>query len=456
MPRHSAPVQVSPTRVAPSKPRAFDWLVVGLLFSYVWRIQDLYPILAKVQLPILVSLAALALFFMEGHAKRLRKMGREPILRAATFLLVWMVLSVPGSVFPGLSFRFIFNDHIKTFLMMLMIMVSVRGLADVERLVLAQVAGAGIYCLKILTEFHIGSNGRLNELLYYDSNGLALLIVASLPLAVSFLPSGSKIWRRMLALAASAIFVVAIVRTGSRGGFLALIAVTAYLVFAFRAIKAHVRIGAVAACAVLLFTVAGPRYWTMMATLLHPTQDYNWEGNNDVGRMDIWKRGIGYMNEHPLFGVGANAFPVAEGTISPLARRQERGIGLKWSAAHNSFVQVGAELGYPGLIAFVTLLALAFRTMWRVGRASSSTDPVRRRQGVLGQALVGSLIGYVVAGFFLSQAYSAFLYGTLGIIVGLARTAGPNGGRRTNPVPRQRHVRSTPAPHTRAVRVKHS
>lgn len=405
------------------KPRAFDYLVIGLTLTYVWRIQDIYPILGSVKVPVLISLAALGVWLVDGHASRSMSRLRHPLARTATFILLWMVLSVPTSVFPGLSFSFITGDHIKTYLMMLMIIGSIRGFADVERLIVAQVVGAGLYCFQILTSYQVGANGRLGDLAYYDSNDLAMLIVGTLPLAIYFLRGDAKPWRRFVALVCVAVFVVAIVRSGSRGGFLGLVAVAIFLLLAFRAIPARVRFGAVAGGALMLSLVAGPRYWEMMGTLLHPENDYNWSGNNEVGRMAIWQRGMGYMMQQPITGVGVNAFPVAEGTLSAISERQALGIGLKWSAAHNSFVQIGAELGIPGLIAFVLLLWQWLRTAWRDGQAPARASPRERARAALGQAMAGSLLGYVVCGFFLSQAYSAFVYTMVAILVGMAATA---------------------------------
>ena len=400
--------------------RPFDLLVYGVVLSYVWRIQDLYPVLATLKYPVLVSLAALGFFFVKGHATRVLRRIQHPILSAATFLLFWMVVSVPGSVYQGLSFRFVLDDHIKTFLMMLMVVATIRSVVGLQRVLLVQVIGATLYCVLILTRFEVGPGGRLGNLYFYDANDLAMLIVATLPLAVYFLRSSARPLHRLLALTAVGLFAMAIVKTGSRGGFLGLIAVTTYLVIGFNAIPFRVRAGGVVGAAIVLFTVAGPQYWNMMETMLNPTADYNWAGNADSGRMAVWSRGIGYMLDRPITGVGVSAFPVAEGTISPLAERQQYGIGLKWSAAHNSFVQIGAELGVPGLIAFVLLLFKALTIAWRPlpdgGVARDACAPI-------GQALTGAIIGYIVAGFFLSQAYAPFLYTTLACVVGLSYVA---------------------------------
>jgi O-antigen ligase len=124
--------------------------------------------------------------------------------------------------------------------------------------------------------------------------------------------------------------------------------------------------------------------------------------------MQIWKRGIGYMLANPLLGVGPNNFPTAEGTLSPLAQRQQYGIGVRWNAAHNSFVQIGAETGLPGLALFIAMIASGFAAL-------------RRAPAPLTPALTASLIGFVVGAFFLSLAYSEMLYTLLAFAVAMRK-----------------------------------
>lgn len=401
----------------------------GLILAYVWRFQDLFPLLNTIKFSTVASVVALGFFLLNGPSlKRLPVIFRHPVFRWALVMLGMMVLSVPASLYPGLSFSFIVNDHIKTFLMFVILATMIRGAADVERLALVNILGAAVYSYMILTHFRIGSNGRVENLDYYDANDIGMLLVGTIPLLVYFLRKGVPLRRRIPAFVTGPLVMMAVVRTGSRGAFLGLIAVAAYLLFRFTAIPRRARFGSLAVLALVLLFAASDQYWTMMSTLLHPTEDYNWSGNAQGGRMEIWKRGIGYMLRRPVTGVGVEAFPVAEGTISPLADRQQLGFGLKWSAAHNSFVQIAAELGIPGIVAFIAFLITAFR---RLGARE------RDGPGALEQGLRGSIIGYAVTGFFLSQAYAAFLYALMGVIVGYLA-----GGPRSAPAPAQRGART--------------
>ena len=172
-----------------------------------------------------------------------------------------------------------------------------------------------------------------------------------------------------------------------------------------------------------MLTTANDTYWTQMRTILAPEQDYN--RSSDEGRMKIWERGVGYMLLHRVLGVGAAHFPVAAGTISPLASRAEVGLGVKWSAAHDSFAQVGAELGVPGLLLFVAFLGAGFVSLARVSRRPSGAPRPRDGSPRLAQALTASLVGWVVGAFFLSLAYSDMIYALVALATALRKVATP-------------------------------
>jgi O-antigen ligase len=423
--RHPAPGASRPARVRRAPEPVADPLVfavIGAMMIYVWRVQDLHPILGALQLPSLVSLLAFGLFVLDGDRRRkLRTIWSQPVIRVVTAIMCLAVASVPTSVHDGMSFRFILNDLGKNFVLMLIIAASVRSFADVRRYSFAMLLGAMWYAQYVYFNIEVGLSGRLGELAYYDANDLGMLLVCSIPLALFFLLRGTNAIVRLGALLSLPLFLLVIIMSGSRGAFLGFVAVGFYLLLFFDSVSKKARIIAVVASFVALTALGSEQYWGMMRTLLNPKDDYNWSGQSDSGRMDVWKRGVGYMLSRPLTGVGVFAFPVAEGTISELASRQDIGIGLKWSAAHNSFVQIGAELGIFGLCAFCMAIFYAYRSSQRSGRSPPSTGRRTSDARVLGQALGGAIVGFIVCGFFLSQAYAAFTFVLYGLVVGLAK-----------------------------------
>jgi O-antigen ligase len=293
---------------------------------------------------------------------------------------------------------------------------AVRGVRDVERLAFAYLAGVAIYAAVVLSRFKLsGTDWRLASLYDYDANEFATLIAISLPLAVYFAFRPGPLWRRMAALGAGGVLAVGFIWAGSRGGFLAVLAVGGYLLAWYRGMRVGFRIAATGLIALVFITAASDSFWSKMTTILSPDQDYNVTAES--GRVQVWKRGVGYMLSHPVLGVGAGNFPVAEGTISPLLHDMAPDQGLKWSAAHNSYLEVGAELGVPGLLLF---LAMLWRTFRGLSRVAGRTPPARSPPpGPLSQTLTAALIGYVVGAFFLSLAYRDLLYVLIALAVGL-------------------------------------
>jgi O-antigen ligase len=157
-------------------------------------------------------------------------------------------------------------------------------------------------------------------------------------------------------------------------------------------------------------------YWTMMKSILHPNDDYNM--TQETGRKAIWKRGMLYMEMRPITGVGIRAFPQAEGTLSPVARSYaESGRGIKWSVAHNSFVEIGAECGAIALAAFLGLFFVVFRILARVRAGPRGSPWVTPSDQAYSQMLIASFIGFIACGFFVSAEYFAYLYVLFGLVV---------------------------------------
>ncbi|OYV74295.1 MAG: hypothetical protein B7Z72_00495 [Gemmatimonadetes bacterium 21-71-4] len=391
-----------------------------MVLVYVWRVQDLLSPLGAAKPGIVVTGVVVVLAMLDGPV--LARLNAFTTWTPARFALLMGMLAIgfaPWSLFPKLSLSMAGKDLMPAIALMGLLAASIREPRDVYRFVAVEVLGAVVFAGVVLTRYHVGPNGRLGSLVYYDANDLGMFLVCTLPLADWWRRRARHFAVRLAAAAAIAVLLVTIIRTGSRGAFLGLLAVVLYAVIGYRSVPLARRVAMAAVCAGLLALAAGTTYWATMDTILHPTSDYNWIGNAEGGRMDVWRRGIGYMMHRPVTGVGLGAFPVAEGTLSPLASQQQWGVGVKWSVAHNSFVQAGAELGVLGLAAFVGLLASAFRLARRTAAFGRATGD--ESVSALGDALCATFVGYAVAGFFLSQAYAAYLFVMVGIALGLAR-----------------------------------
>jgi probable O-glycosylation ligase (exosortase A-associated) len=415
VPRVEAPAAVARTH-------GWDGLLLSVaayVLTAVGRIHQLFSALEVLHLAALAGLFAMALYVLDGSRERRAALLTGPTTTLVALLLFWMMMSVPFALSTGASFDLVFNNFLKTAVMAFVVAGAVRRVEDVERLTLVYFAGAVIYSIVVMSRFNLGdgSNWRLGHLYYYDANDFATFTVTAIPFGIYFLHSAPKSWTRAGAAIGLVVLTLGFVWSGSRGGFIALSAVAAYILLRYSAIPLRWRVSATALVAIVLFATASDHYWQQMETI---TSENDYNHTSETGRIQIWKRGMGYMLANPLLGVGPNNFPAAEGTLSPMAERQQYGIGVRWNAPHDCFVQIGAETGLPGLALFVAILVSAFAALRQSGRAERAQSAVTGA-APLTPALTASLIGFVVGGVFLSLAYSEMLYTLIAFAVGLRK-----------------------------------
>jgi O-antigen ligase len=391
-----------------------------LLFAYVWRVQDAFPILAKLQLPLLSLGIAGLLYVTNRHPWRRPLQLRSTIGYLTLGLMALMLIGVPTSLWPGHSLSFTLKTYLSNLLFMAVTAASIRSVADVEFYARTNLYGGLFYAMMVNLFFKVGPDGRLGGLVYYDANDFALVMVATLPFAVYLLKFGRNGLRRVMGLVALGLITLALVKSGSRGGFLGMIAVMVYILLRYRAIPSTTRLFVAVAGIVLAVLIGSDKYWAQMSTILHPTADYNW--TDPQGRRAVWKRGMGYVAHNPVLGLGVAAYPMAEGTLSAISQqRASAGQGFKWSVAHNSFLETAAELGIPGLILFVGLFVETVEALRKVRPGGMYGPGITGRETALSQMLIGSMFGFAVSGIFVSAEYFSYLYFLLGLVIGMTK-----------------------------------
>lgn len=108
-----------------------------------------------------------------------------------------------------------------------------------------------------------------------------------------------------------------------------------------------------------------------------------------AGRIEIWNRALYVIRDMPFTGCGLGAFREVVHAFYPLFLTAP---DYDIAHAHNIFLQVALDLGLPGLVAYLWLLAAAGAVCWRLARQGGpSVRPV-----VLG--LAAGLVGLHVYG----------------------------------------------------------
>jgi hypothetical protein len=104
----------------------------------------------------------------------------------------------------------------------------------------------------------------------------------------------------------------------------------------------------------------------------------------------MWKDCLEIMGHHPIFGLGPHHFPIVAHQYG-------------WSAgkeAHTLWLQVGAELGVPGLSLLVAFYAICLIKLWPfLFRKQGEIDPWYQDTA---RMVTSSLVAFVISAQFVS------------------------------------------------------
>ena len=421
----------------PNRDEPWDALLIAVavfIATAVGRLHQLFPLVAVFKPVMLAGLVAVILVVLTPDRRRSLVASWSRSLTWLACFVFWAMLSIPSSLWPGGSFTLLFDDFIKTALIVVILVMAVRSRRDVERLAFTYFLSAAIYAFVAYLRTGGGGGGRVEDFYTYDANDFAAYAVSAIPLGLHFLRTKHKPLIRMAAGFGTAFLFLTFMSAQSRGGFLALVACCFALLFWYRSVRRGIRVATMSVCTAVFLGLAGPSYLERIESIWVGEKDYN--RTSDTGRLEVWKRGLGYMAARPITGVGAGMFGTAEGKLSDLAARQRYGIGVKWSTAHNTYIQTGAELGVPGVLFYLLFMFGTMRAVARVAK-EPSLDP--GSDAAMAQAFLASMIAFTVGAFFLSLAYWPFGYILAAIALGLLKTRG------SKPVQGQARPRRTPA-----------
>lgn len=213
-------------------------------------------------------------------------------------------------------------------------------------------------------------------------------------------------WRG-LALAAVLACVAGIVLSLSRGATLGLVLALVLLLSAWSRSR-RFAVAAVVALAATLAVNAGPLissgvYQTVSTRLSSLTA-----GQSSTNtRLDLWKGALSLVQQHPE-GIGIARFETHAGRMGLVER------GAPLSHAHNSYLNLAAELGVAGLVALLLWLGVVARGLWRELR--------RRRPESFAFAvgLSAALAGWAFQSLTVTLYQVQVIWGTLFVLAGLA------------------------------------
>jgi O-antigen ligase len=293
----------------------------------------------------------------------------------------------------------------------------------------------GVFFAQVIGFLHLypsspGNDGRLSGG-FDDPNELASVDVTGMVLAAFAFVATRGRTIRWVFLPAAALFALALIRTDSQAGILAMgVALVLSVVFSGRARR-------LAVTAVAAFLLVATLYYTIVTA---PVLLETITSSENVGaRESLWAVAEQATKDHPLTGVGAGNFPVisASYTLGDINLPRADAV-LEGHIVHNTYLEVLTELGPFGLLLLLSVVVCFF---------GLGVTAVRRfeRDGdweleMLSRGIVIGTAAMLTASIFATATYEKQLWLLFALAPALAGLAA-----RTAPVRERRPRRAPPA-----------
>lgn len=382
------------------------WMICAYLFFEFVRPQALFPAISVVPWAQLSLLGAVAGIFSDQSVK---KVSSTANIYVVLFTLT-IIISVMTATYPEIAKKYIL-DFISWVIVYFLIVNIVNTKERFYIFLMIYIFAAGKIALGtskswVFRGFSFTSWGLMGPKGYFQNSGeLAILMLMLFPLAFYLyqaLKNKISKWERLLLAVFWICPILTILGASSRGAQVALIL---QLLIMFR--KSVFRFKSLLGILVL---IGGINF------LLPAEQKERFSSAGDdktsQQRLLYWENGWEMMKNYPVTGVGFFNFASYFEAYYPedmLYRRAQ--------LPHNIFIQVGTDAGFIALFIFILLILYCLWHPLKIAR-SPSVDAVDKNISV---GLGYGVLGFLIAGQFVTVAYYPFLWVHLAFIVSMTR-----------------------------------
>jgi O-antigen ligase len=384
--------------------------LVAFAFLYYYRPEDFINPIAYIPMAKITGIfgfVALLFGMMSGG-----KVKVPTAIKILWLLLLHMSLCIPFALWPGFAFTIVFEKFSKGVIVTMLISMAVVTVRELRKLLWIQVSAVALVTLASILLNHHDASGRLSGIqrsILENPNDLAINIAISFPLCMAFMLH-SRGFRKAIWAVGLAVMGLGVVLTYSRSGLLALIISIIVCVWEY-GVKGKRR--ALVVSAILIFVLgmgialSSSHYRARVESIALG----NIEGSGDKGslaaRKHLLVKSIMAAITHPVFGVGPGCFILLD---------------REWYVAHNTYTELAAESGFPGLILFLLAMRAGFKNIAQVRKSQRyEEDPEVR---LFTQALWAGLAAYLTGACFASTEYNLYPYFMIGYTCAMVRISG--------------------------------
>ncbi|MEK6680435.1 MAG: O-antigen ligase family protein [Nitrospirota bacterium] len=294
------------------------------------------------------------------------------------FLLLWGLLSTIFSVDVRYSFKEYRSDMLIAFLLLYSSINNIEK-NKVERIIDALIIGVIIVCLYgVLEYFGIAGQMKMKgraDSSTPDSQYFSTYIILVLPVILYRLRMAVGSIKYLYLLIASLVLVSLGLSFTKGAWIVGFIELVIWGLFIDRKILMFLIVVIIIGAAGLTMT-SGHRL--SEKGLIEQYRD------SDSVRIRLWKFGIIHLKDSPVFGIGYGRKNFA--TVYPEFFKKD----IQHFHTHNTFINIGLELGIPGLIALLWLFWVILKSLWKDWK-----DKMNEKR-ILSFAIFVSVVGFLV------------------------------------------------------------
>lgn len=367
---------------------------------------------------IIAAVTLLGLF----TSKQSKRFPFSPVTAVLIIFMVWMTLTSFFALEQDLAWPE-WNRVMKTFFITLVAIFAINTEKDIKAFAWVIGLSLGYYGLKggVFTLASGGTSHVLGPADTYisDNNTLALALITVMPI-IWYLKL--HVERKWLSLGLTGLFIltgISVAGTYSRG---ALLAGVSMLFFLWLKSKQKWRVGVALILVIpLIYTVMPDKWFARMDTI-----DNYQEDASAMGRINAWSFATNVAKDN-LMGGGYKVF-------TPKMFLVYAPDPLDYHVAHSIYFQVLGDHGFIGLSIYLLLLLLAWRTGTRIVKFCHDKVELRWASDLAAMSQA-SIIGYGVAGAFLSMPYYDLYYDILALLIVLEKVILLNSAKKDNETP---------------------
>ncbi len=417
-------------------------LIVGLLFSVLYYylpmkylaagivgVIGVALILYDIKLGLMASvfllpflpdmLLLLFMFFLIAVFAYKQKFGeyspltKSPIdMPIVLFLIIIVISTITSITFMG-SVRDL-ALHIGGLCFVIVMVNSVKTKEDFNKIFTMLVFSAALVALYGLYQYVVGveieaawldveNNPGIRTRVYsvfYNPNILAEYLIFTIPLSVSLFWHSKKLHKKIIFLGTTAVTTLALVLTLSRGGWLG---------FAFSALIFILLIERRLLLSIIPIVLGGLLF--LPDVILNRILSIgNLKDSSNAYRITMWGITREIIKDNWVAGVGFGHLPFKQ-TFETYIRT------MPIFHSHNTYLQTAAELGIPGLIAFILFLFVLFK--YGIIKLINNDDRYTR---IMGAGVISALGGVLLHGLVENVLYLPKIIITFWILVSFILT----------------------------------